>query len=85
MEESKNNLGLDEDDYQNMKMVLDDLIEGIVTFNSMDGVSENDWAEFKAILDFANYVVSGIIYANGYGLCLHDDEDGEVEYDDDDE
>lgn len=77
--EDSNNLGLSNDDYENMKMVLDDLIEAIVTFNSLDGVSENDWSEFKAILDFSNYVVSGIIYANGYDLCggMHDDEDDE--------
>lgn len=81
----ENNLGLSKDDHANMKVVLNDLIEAIVTFNQLDGVSQNDWAEFKAILDFANFVVSGIIYSNGYDLGCHHDEDGEVEYDDDDE
>lgn len=77
----ENNLGLSSDDHSNMKLVLDDLIEAIVTFNSLDGVSENDWSEFKAILDFSNFVVSGIIYSNGYNLggCDHDDEDEDDE------
>ena len=81
MEEPKreNKLGLSNDDLENTKQVLDDLIDIVVTFNGVDEPTPADWTEFKAVLDFANFVISGVIYANGIELCdhEHDDEDDE--------
>lgn len=75
----ENELGLSEDDTQNIKLVMDDLIDLIVKFNNLDETTEEDYAALKTALDFANFIVSGIIYANGLDLCAgHDhDEDGE--------
>lgn len=80
-EERKNELGLSNDDLENINVVMGDLIDIVARFNGMEEPGENDWSELKAVLDFANFVVSGIVYANGLDLCAgHGDDD-----DDDDE
>lgn len=79
-EERSNELGLSNDDLENIKMVMTDLIDVVATFNGFDEPTEDDWSELKAVLDFANFVVSGIIYSNGIDLCAgHGDDDEDEE------
>lgn len=73
----ENELGLSDDDIQNMKLVMDGLIDFVAKFNGLDEVTEADYSAFKAELDFANFIVSGIIYSNGMDLCAgHEHDDG---------
>jgi hypothetical protein len=69
MEEKRNALGLSDDDLENVKMIMDDLLDVVAKFNSLDEITEEDYANVKMVLDFANFVVSGVIYSNGIDLC----------------
>lgn len=71
--EDNKDLGLSDDDTQNIKLVVDDLIDLVVKFSNLEETTEADYAALKAALDFANFVVSGIIYANGLDLCAGHD------------
>lgn len=78
MEDKENKLGLSDDDIANVKLVMDDLIDVVAKFNGLDEMTEADYGDLKGTLDFANFVVSGIIYSNGIDLCAsheHDEED----------
>lgn len=76
MDDNKENkLGLDDEDLDNTKIVIDDLLEAVVKFNGLDEITEADYVKLKATVDFAQFVVSGIIYANGFDLCGDHDHD----------
>lgn len=77
--DKKNELGLSGDDLANIKIVMDDLIDVVAEFQAADDHKDEHYAALKSVLDFANFVVSGIIYSNGLDLghdnCDHDDDD----------
>jgi hypothetical protein len=80
VEEPNNELGLSEEDVENMKTIMDDLIDAVVRFNGMTEPDEAAFSGLKSALDFANFVVSGVIYSNGMDLCAghdHDEEDND--------
>lgn len=71
-------LSLSNDDIDNMKIVVNDLIDIVAKFSGPTEVTEVDFSELKAVLDFAQFVVSGVIYSNGLDICAghgHDDEE----------
>lgn len=69
MEENNNNeLELSDDDLSNIQTVMGDLIDVVAKFNGLDTITEADYAHLKMVLDFSNFVVSGVIYANGLDL-----------------
>jgi hypothetical protein len=78
--ENENELGLSEDDLANVRQVMNELIDVVAKFNGLEEITEADYANLKTVIDFANFIVSGIIYANAIDLCAnhehHDDEDG---------
>lgn len=82
MAEENNNaedLGLSDDDVENLRTALDDLIEIIVKFKGFEKNTEEDFSKLKSALDFADFIVSGIVYANGLDLCAghdHDEDEG---------
>lgn len=77
VEENRNELGLSEEDLENMKVVMDDLIDIIARFNGIDAPDEAAYSRLKSALDFANFVVSGVIYSNALDLCASHDHDEE--------
>lgn len=72
--EKKNELGLSGDDLANIKIVMDDLINVVASFQAAEEHTDADYAALKHVLDFADFVVSGIIYSNGLDLGAHDDD-----------
>lgn len=84
MEDNKNNkLGLEEEDLHNIKVVMSDLLDVVAKFNGLDEIEEADYANLKTVIDFAQFVVSGIIYSNGLDLCADHDHDDESNNDED--
>jgi hypothetical protein len=75
--ERKNTLGLDSDDLENLHDVIDDLVTIIATMN-VEEYTESHIADFHNAADYANFVLKGIIYKNGFDPCAghgHDDEE----------
>lgn len=66
---------MDDNDKKALHGVLDDLIENIVTFKGNEEFSEQDLVELMYSLDYAKFIVSGIIYSNGICICGECDED----------
>lgn len=76
--DKENKLGLSDVDINHLKLVMDDLIDVVAKFNGLDTITEEDFAHLKTVVDFANFIVSGVIYANGLDLCAghdHSDDD----------
>lgn len=78
MEEPKK-LELSEEDIHNTKESINELIDVVVKFSGdAAGWTEAKFEELKSVLDFAQFVISGVIYSNGMDLCAgHDHEDEE--------
>ena len=73
-------------DMKNLDDALDRLIESLSGFKARgrDMFTEDNselWASLKSDLDFANFIVSGLMYSHGMIICSHDEEEDE----DDDE
>jgi hypothetical protein len=80
--DKKNELGLSKDDLANIKIVMNDLIDVVAEFQGAVDHTDAHYAALKNVLDFANFVVSGIIYSNGLDLDAdhdHDDDEDGVE------
>lgn len=85
VEDKRNELGLTDEDLDNMKIVMDDLIDTIAKFNGLDGPTEAQYALLKSSLDFASFVVNGVIYSNGFDLCAAHDHNEETDEEDEDD
>lgn len=75
--DKENKLGLDSDDINNIKAIMDDLVDVVAKFNGFSEITAEDFHDLKGTLDVAQFVVSGVIYQYGLGFedCEHD-EDG---------
>jgi hypothetical protein len=84
-EDKKNELDLSDDDLSNIQTVMSDLIDVVAKFNGLDEITEADYAHLKMVLDFSNFVVSGVIYSNGLDLTASHEHIVRGDDDDDDE
>lgn len=70
-----------QNDTDNMNQAMDGLIDTVSKFKSVSSVAEltnDDFGEMLASLQFAAFVISGIMYNHGIQMCGHDhDEDEE--------
>lgn len=72
-------------DLSNLNSAMDRLIDSVSRFKSagsFDALDQNDFAKMLADLDFAKFIVSGVMYLHGMPICGHDhdeeeDEDGQ--------
>lgn len=77
MEESKK-LELSEEDIHNTKETISELIDVVVKFaGNAQAWTEAQFEELKSVLDFSQFVISGVIYSNGMDLCAGHDHDEE--------
>lgn len=79
--ERKNTLGLDGDDLTNLDDVMDDIM-GILARMNTEEYTQEHIAEFHMTVDYANFVLKGIIYKNGFDPCAghgHDEDDEDDE------
>lgn len=71
-------------DHKNLNQSLDDLIDSVSKFKAahrIDELTAEDFAEFLVDLDYARFVLSGVMYLHGIPLCGHIHEDDEEEED----
>lgn len=71
-------------DHKNLNAALDDLIDSVSKFkaaNRIDELTAEDYAEFMVDLDYARFMLGGIMYLHGIPLCGHF-HDAEEENDD---
>ena len=79
--ERKNELGLDSDDLENLDDIIDDLVTIIAKMN-VEEYTEAHIAELHNAADYANFVLKGIIYKNGFDPCAGHEHEDEEEDDD---
>lgn len=80
-EEEEAELNADQD---NFNRALDHLIDAVSGFKANGGddftnIDPEKWGEMLQVLDFARFIVSGIMYSYGISICGHDhseDSDG---------
>jgi len=60
---------MDDADSKYLNDVLDDLIEDIVIFKGDKEFEGQDLVDLITTLDYAKFIVSGIIYKNGICVC----------------
>jgi hypothetical protein len=73
-------------DVKNLNLALDRLIDSVSSFKGKgtDVFTEDDpeglWIKMQEDLDFAKFIISGLMYAHGLPLCNHDhDEEEDVD------
>lgn len=74
--DKENKLGLDDDDLENIGIVVNDLIDCVTKFTGFDEPKADDYVNLLHTLDYAKFIVSGIMYSNGMDVCTgHDDDE----------
>lgn len=71
-------------DKEHLDQALDRLIDSVSGFKSrgMDMFIEDEsdlWVALKNDLDFANFIISGLMYSHGMVPCDHDNEEEDEE------
>ena len=67
-------------DGDNISKAMDSLIDSVSRFKSVervDEISKEEWGQMLASLDYARFIVSGVMYFYGLPICGHDHEDEE--------
>lgn len=75
--ERTNKLGLEADDLISLDDVMDDLMTILAQMNTEE-YTEEHIADFHNTVDYANFVLKGIIYKHGFDPCAghgHDDDE----------
>lgn len=73
-------------DNKNVHKALDELIDSLTKFKAADRIDDlttEDYAKFLTDLDYARFMVGGVMYLHSIPLCghFHDDDDEEEEDD----
>lgn len=67
-------------DLKNINEAMNNLIDSVSKFKSIDSIeqlSDEDFAVMLAHLDYARFMVSGVMYLHGRPICGHDHNDEE--------
>lgn len=67
-------------DTENINRAMDSLIDSVSTFKASaraDDLTPDDYANMLFSLDYAKFIISGVMYLHGLPLCGHDHEDEE--------
>lgn len=69
-------------DQGNFNRALDALIDSVSHFKAAGGddlteIKPEDWGQMLNTLDFARFIVSGLMYGYGISLCGHDHSEDE--------
>lgn len=74
-------------DLSNLNTAMDRLIDSVSRFKSvtsLEDLGHEDFARMLADLDYAKFIVSGVMYLHGIPICGHD-HSGDEDCDEDDE
>lgn len=69
-------------DQDNFNRALDHLIDSVSLFKATGGqdlteIQPKDWGKMLETLDFARFIVSGLMYSYGIAICGHEHEEEE--------
>lgn len=65
-------------DLGNINSAMDGLIDSVSRFKavqSVDDLGPDDFANMITHLDYAKFIISGVMYLHGMPICGHDDHD----------